>query len=95
MGCGSLATGRHLLAFLEARRYVGFDVNHALLLAGLAIELPRWACPHERGVYHLQSRFRFVSRSGTPIEFAISEGFFSRLSLNRIARCVAAVMKRL
>lgn len=94
MGCGSLATGRHLLAYLEAHRYVGFDVNHALILAGLTIELPKVGVPHERGVYLFNHDFD-LSQVTTPIDVAISEGFFSRLSLNRIARCVAAVMKRL
>jgi hypothetical protein len=29
------------------------------------------------------------------VSYAISEGFFSRLPLNRIARCIAAVTRRL
>jgi SAM-dependent methyltransferase len=94
MGCGSLATGRHLLAYLEARRYVGFDVNHALILAGLTIELPKMGVPQERGVCLFNHEFD-LSQVTTPIGFAISEGFLSRLPLNRIARCVAAVIKQL
>jgi ABC-2 type transport system ATP-binding protein len=41
VGCGGLSIGRHLLAFLERGRYWGFEVNHALLLAGVSMELPR------------------------------------------------------
>jgi hypothetical protein len=29
------------------------------------------------------------------VSFAIAEGFFSRLPLNRISRCIASVLKRL
>jgi ABC-type polysaccharide/polyol phosphate transport system ATPase subunit/SAM-dependent methyltransferase len=94
VGCGGLSTGRHLLRFLEPGRYWGFDMNQALILAGLTIELARLGIPPERGRYLFNPEFDFTE---TPqaLKFAISEGFFSRLPLNRIARCVAAVTRRL
>ncbi len=94
VGCGSLSTGRHLLPFLDPGRYWGFDTNHALMLAGVTMELPRVGVPAERGVYLFNQEFDL---SGAPqrFQFAISEGLFSRLPLNRIARCIAAVTQRL
>jgi ABC-type polysaccharide/polyol phosphate transport system ATPase subunit len=94
MGCGSLATGRHLLQFLDAGRYWAFDVNHALMQAGVSHELPPLGVSDARGVYLFNHEFE-LSLIGQPISFAISEGFFSRLSLNRIARCVASVLGKL
>jgi ABC-type polysaccharide/polyol phosphate transport system ATPase subunit/SAM-dependent methyltransferase len=93
-GCGSLATGRHLLAFLDAGCYWGFEANQALLLAGVSIELPRMGLSYERGSFIINHDFD-LSAIGHPVQFAISEGLFSRLPLNRIARCIAAVIKRL
>jgi ABC-type polysaccharide/polyol phosphate transport system ATPase subunit len=93
VGCGGLSTGRHLLRFLEPGRYWGFDMNQALVLAGITIELPRLGIPSERGHYLFNHEFDFAG-APQPIKFAISEGFFSRLPLNRIARCIAAVVRQ-
>jgi ABC-type polysaccharide/polyol phosphate transport system ATPase subunit/SAM-dependent methyltransferase len=94
VGCGGLATGRHLLPYLERWRYWGFDVNHALILAGVTNELPRTGVAADRGSFIWNHEFD-LSAVLYPVSFAIAEGFFSRLSLNRIARCIAAVTKRL
>jgi ABC-type polysaccharide/polyol phosphate transport system ATPase subunit len=94
VGCGGLSTGRHLLQFLEAGRYYGFDLNQALLLAGTTIELSRAGVSPDRGAYLCNSEFD-LSAAPEGFRFAISEGFFSRLPLNRIARCIAAVLRRL
>jgi ABC-type polysaccharide/polyol phosphate transport system ATPase subunit len=96
MGCGALATGRHLLPFLEPGRYWGFDVNLALVQAGIMMELPRVGVgvPAERGFFLSNHEFD-LSAVAPPPKTAISEGFFSRLPLNRIARCIAAVIRRL
>jgi ABC-type polysaccharide/polyol phosphate transport system ATPase subunit len=93
-GCGGLSTGRHLLRFLDPGRYWGFDTNHALILAGVTIELARLGVPAERGWYLFNQEFD-LSSAPQGLRFAISEGFFSRLPLNRIARCIAAVTRRL
>ncbi len=94
VGCGGLSTGRHLLRFLDADRYWGFDMNQALILAGVTNELPRMGIPAERGHFLFNHEFDFAIAPQS-IKFAISEGFFSRLPLNRIARCIAAAMPHL
>ena len=94
VGCGGLSTGRHLLKFLDPRRYCGFDTNQALILAGVTLELPRLGVSDDRGAYVFNQEFD-LSTAPDGFRFAISEGFFSRLPLNRIARCVAAVTRRL
>jgi ABC-2 type transport system ATP-binding protein len=94
VGCGGLSTGRHLLRFLDRDHYWGFDTNHALILAGVTMELPRLGVPADRGLYLFNQEFD-LSSAPQELRFAISEGFFSRLPLNRIARCIAAVTRRL
>lgn len=94
VGCGGLATGRLLLSFLEPGRYWGFDVDQALILAGTTIELPKVGVSSERGFYVFNPEFDLTRVTGG-IRFAVSEGFFSRLPLDRIARCIAAVMHKL
>ena len=94
VGCGGLSTGRFLLPFLDAVRYWGFDTNHALILAGVTLELPRLGVQVERGRYLFNQEFD-LSNAPSDLRFAISEGFFSRLPLNRIARCIAAVTRHL
>jgi ABC-type polysaccharide/polyol phosphate transport system ATPase subunit/SAM-dependent methyltransferase len=94
VGCGALATGRHLLQFLEPGRYWGFDVSHALILAGVSLELPRVGIPDDRGTYIFNQEFDLASVPH-PVNVAIAEGFFSRLPLNRIGRCIASVVRRL
>jgi ABC-type polysaccharide/polyol phosphate transport system ATPase subunit/SAM-dependent methyltransferase len=94
MGCGSLATGRHLLKFLEPGRYWGFDINQALMQAGASLELPKLGLSDAGGYFVANHEFD-LSSVVHPIDVAIAEGFFSRLSLNRVARCVAAVLRRL
>jgi len=94
VGCGSLSTGRHLLGFLDPGRYWGFDVNQALVMAGVMVELPRVGVPAGRGSYRFNQEFDFSS-APQEVRFVVSEGFFARLPLNRIARCVAAVTRHL
>lgn len=93
VGCGSLATGRHLLGYLEPARYWGFDINHALMLAGVTMELPRVRVRPDQGFFVFNHEFDLSQVA--PVSFAIAEGFFSRLPLNRISRCIASVLKRL
>ena len=94
VGCGGLSTGRHLLQFLDAGRYWGFDLNQALILAGVDDRIAASRRGSRSRFLSLQSEFD-LSRTPASFRFAISEGFFSRLPLNRIARCIAAVVKRL
>ena len=79
VGCGSLSTGRHLLQFLDPGRYWGFDVNQALILAGVTMELPRLGVsPIAASICSIRNS---ISQRSQRFRFAISEGFFSRLSV--------------
>ena len=93
MGCGGLAAGRHLLAYLEPGHYWGFDVNHALMVAGVMFELPHMGVSRDQGTFVYNHEFDLTAVP--PVSFAISEGFFSRIPLNRVARSVAAVLAKL
>jgi ABC-type polysaccharide/polyol phosphate transport system ATPase subunit/SAM-dependent methyltransferase len=94
LGCGSLAAARHLLPFMEPAHYWGFEIDRALFDAGVTIELARAGVPAERGHFIVNDRFDL---GDCPYRFdvAIANSFFRRLSLNRIARCVAATMAKL
>jgi len=94
VGCGSLSTGRHLLAFLERDHYWAFDTNNALMMAGLTIEFPRDGLYSGRGHFFHTQDFE-LSCVFDPIQIAVSEGFFSRQPLHRVAHCIAAVVRRL
>ena len=68
----------------SSRPLWGFDTNQALILAGVMIELPRVGVTPDHGAF-FAIRNRPFQRS-TGFEFAISDGLFSRLPLNRVAR---------
>ena len=76
VGCGSLATGVHLLAFLEPGRYFGFEANQALVLAGVSLELPRVARDPRARYLSSSTTISICQLSATPIQFAISDGLF-------------------
>ncbi len=94
MGCGSLASAMHLLPFMEQSHYWGFDRNVELFVAGVQVELPRAGVKPERGHFVLNDDFD-LSEIPHTFDLAISSLFLRRLSLNSIARCFAAVVRKL
>jgi ABC-type polysaccharide/polyol phosphate transport system ATPase subunit len=94
VGCGSLATGRHLLAFLEEHHYWGIEPERARIEAGVRFELPQAGLSRERGTFVVNDTFD-LSPISQHFDFAIAEGLFARLPLNRIARCIASVVRGL
>jgi ABC-type polysaccharide/polyol phosphate transport system ATPase subunit len=94
VGCGSLAGARVMLPFMDEHRYWGYEKDRRLFEAGVAIELVRANVRPERGHLIVNDWFD-LSESPHQFRFAIANGFWSRLPLNSIARCIAAVLKKL
>jgi ABC-type polysaccharide/polyol phosphate transport system ATPase subunit/SAM-dependent methyltransferase len=94
VGCGSLAGGRVMLPFMDEHRYWGYERDRRLFEAGVAIELVRAGVRPERGHLIVNDWFD-LSESPHNFRFAIANGFWSRLPLNAIARCVASVLRKL
>jgi ABC-type polysaccharide/polyol phosphate transport system ATPase subunit/SAM-dependent methyltransferase len=94
VGCGSMSGARVMLPFMDEHRYWGYEKDRRLFEAGIAIELVRAKVRPERGHLIVNDWFD-LSDSPHLFRFAIANGFWSRLPLNAIARCVAAVLKKL
>lgn len=94
IGCGSLSAASRLLPAMDLHRYWGFERNRELFDTGIIIELPRAGVPPERGHFVVNDDFDL---SGVPHRFdlAIASAQARHLSLNRIARMIAAVVRRL
>ncbi|HYT69341.1 MAG TPA: ATP-binding cassette domain-containing protein [Vicinamibacterales bacterium] len=94
VGCGSLSGARVMLPFMDQHCYWGYEKDRRLFEAGVKIELVRANVRPERGHLIVNDWFD-LSESPHQFAFAIANGFWSRLSLNAIARCVPAVLKKL
>jgi len=94
VGCGSMAGARTMLPFMDEHRYWGYERDRRLYDAGVAIELARAGVAPERGHFIVND---WCDLSEAPHEFAmaIANGFWSRLPLNGIARCVSSVLRTL
>ncbi len=94
VGCGSLASASLLLRYMHRGHYWGFEKDMALYVAGVQVELPRAGVWAEWGHFLVNDEFDL---SGSPHEFdiAIAPSFFRRLTLNRVGRCVAGVLRKL
>jgi ABC-type polysaccharide/polyol phosphate transport system ATPase subunit len=94
VGCGSLAAATRLLPYMEQSRYWGFEKNMELFVAGVQVELPRAGVRAERGHFIVNDDFDLA---GSPhaFDFAIASSLVRRLTLNSVARCIAAVVKKL
>jgi len=47
VGCGSMRGGVHFVSYLDAQHYYGFDLNSALIEAGLNIEIANIGLSHK------------------------------------------------
>ena len=83
-----------MLPFMQQHRYWGYEKDRGLFEAGVKIELARANVRPERGHQILNEWFD-LSESPHQFAFAIANGFWSRLSLNQIARCTASVLRKL
>jgi len=94
VGCGSLAAASRLLPFMLQSHYWGFEKNIELYIAGSQIELPRVGIRAELGQFIVNDDFDF-SEAPHAFDIVIASSLFRRLSLNSVARCIAAVVCKL
>jgi SAM-dependent methyltransferase len=94
VGSGSLAGALVMLPVMDEHRYWGYEKDRRLFEAGVRIELVRANVRPERGHLLVNDWFD-LSESPHEFTFAIANGFWSRLPLNGIARCVSSVLKKL
>jgi ABC-type polysaccharide/polyol phosphate transport system ATPase subunit len=94
VGCGSLAAAIHLVPFLEPGHFQGVEGNYALLEAGMRIELPRAGIATERAHFLLNDSFDLGVIPYT-FDFAFADSLFAYLPFNRVARCIAGVVRKL
>jgi ABC-type polysaccharide/polyol phosphate transport system ATPase subunit len=94
VGCGSMAGARVMLPFMDEHRYWGYEKDRRLFEAGVTIELVRARVRPERGHLIVNDWFD-LRESPHRFRFAVANGFWSRLPLNAIARCVNAVLTKM
>jgi hypothetical protein len=94
VGCGSLSAASRLLPYMRPSFYWGYEKSIDLYIAGAQIELPRLGLRAELGHFMVNDDFDF-SEAPHDFQFGIASSLFRRLSLNSVARCIAAVVKRL
>ena len=94
VGCGNLAAAVQLLPFLERGHYWGFERDPALLEAGIRVELPRAGLSADLGHFIVNETFELNGAHGT-FDFALANSLFSSLPFNSVARCIAAVVRKL
>ncbi len=94
VGCGSLSAARFFLPFLEPYHYWGFEQSRALFDAGVRFELARAGVPPEWGHFVVNDTFD-LSEIPDRFDMAIANSLIGRLSLDGLARCLAAVVGHL
>ena len=89
VGCGSLRLGARAVAYLDADRYFGSDLNESLIRAGYEQELTeaqRARVPWRHFGVNDDFSFDFLSQA---MDFAIAQSVFTHLPLNHLRRCLA------
>ena len=94
VGCGSLAGAVPLLTFMDQSHYWGYETERELFEAGVRVELPRAGVRPERGHFVINESFDF-HEIPYRFDFAVANSMFRRLSLNRVAHCIASVLRQL
>ena len=83
-----------MLPFMDQSRYWGYEKDRRLFEMGVKIELVRAGVRPERG-HRIVNDWFDLTESPYRFDFAIANGFWSRLTLNGIARCVSSVLGKL
>jgi SAM-dependent methyltransferase len=94
VGCRNLIAAVPLLSFLERDHYWGFEQDRTLLDAGYRVELPRAGLSADLGHFVANDTFELNGAQGT-FDFAVANSLFCSLPFNSVARCIAAVVRKL
>jgi ABC-2 type transport system ATP-binding protein len=94
VGCGCLRTGVKLLPYLQPGRYVGIDVDGAMIEAGVHIEAPRAGVDPARGQYFIGPAADLSAIDG---EFDVIwvNGLLQDLAHEQTALVLASAVRRL
>ena len=87
VGCGTLRAGRHLIRYLDAGHYVGFDISPKAIEFGealvdtenLAAKLPR--------LFIADGDLRFDALAGDRYDFVLAQSVFTHLPAVSIVEC--------
>jgi ABC-type polysaccharide/polyol phosphate transport system ATPase subunit/SAM-dependent methyltransferase len=94
VGCGSLTAAVHLVPFLEPDHYWGIEQDQTLVHAGMSIELPRAGVATDPVHVLINETFSFATVP-CAFDFVIANSLFAYLPFNRIAMCIAGVVRTL
>jgi ABC-type polysaccharide/polyol phosphate transport system ATPase subunit/SAM-dependent methyltransferase len=94
VGCGSLSAATHFLPFLNEHHYWGIERDQSQIDAGLVIGLSRADVSPDRDCFLVNDRFE-LDNMPHAIDIAIANSLFASLPFNSVARCVAAVVRKL
>jgi SAM-dependent methyltransferase len=88
--CGSLRAGLHLVPYLEAGNYLGFDKSFDLIALGIAEELGVPTFLEKRPQFVVNSRFDLSELPKRP-DFAIAQSIFTHLTPADTRRAFSAI----
>lgn len=88
--CGSLRAGLHLVPWLDAGNYMGFDKSFDLVALGIAQELGVPAFLEKRPQFVVNGRFDLSEFTRRP-DFAIAQSLFTHLTPGDTARAFRAI----
>ena len=94
VGCGSLPAAVHLLPFLQPDHYWGLEQDDRLVQAGLAIELPRAGISATHAHFLINETF-MLGAIPCSFDFVIANSLFAYLPFNKVAMCIAGVVRTL
>ena len=87
VACGSLRLGARAVPYLDSGNYLGLDINHELIDAGLKKELNRITVNAKRPEFVVSYAFEFAKFSKQP-DFAIAQAIFIHLPSEQIELCL-------
>lgn len=98
VGCGSLRGGVKFISFLNAFNYYGFDLNLALIEAGLKIELPKLGLDNKVSIENFAAAPDFeYPEEWVNFDAVIAISLMTHLNFNSICQCLhntSAIMKK-
>jgi len=96
VGCGSMRGGVHFVSYLDAQHYYGFDLNSALIEAGLNIEIANIGLSHKIDLKNFSTSSGFKYPKHWPsMDMALALSLFTHLNYGSICLCLKNTGKML